>query len=196
MQQLVAEGLIDGVAQSPHGRSNALNTGAALAIDSCAPEFLMFLHSDTTVPVQYDNEVRRIMGYPQTSLGYFKFSWEAGADTNPAMAFNQWYVNMRCWLFQLPWGDQAFFLRRSDFEQMDGFPAVALMEDMGLLLACEKLGAVRATNTAISTRAKKFLDRKPDWRCLRQMVINHALTVSWLWENMSDWCLRCCWFMA
>merc|ERR1711920_731650 len=77
-------------------------------------------------------------------------------------------------------GDQAYFMSASTFERVGGFPAIPLMEDTAILRACEKLGEVRMANAPISTRPAKFLEEKTDWRCLRQMVRNHLLTVGWI----------------
>ena len=67
------------------------------------------------------------------------------------------YVNKRCAWMQLPWGDQGYFMTRRTFEQLEGFPAIPLMEDPALLLACERMGAIKAANVAIATRPTKFL---------------------------------------
>merc|ERR1712083_992457 len=126
------------------GRSNALNTGAALALqnrrgNADRPGILMFLHSDTLVSAGYDRELQAVMKCPEVAMGYFRFQWES-VHALPPMRFNQWYVNRRCAWAQLPWGDQAYFTSSNTFERVGGFPAIPLMEDTAFLLECERLG--------------------------------------------------------
>eukprot|EP00854_Cymbomonas_tetramitiformis_P013734 gene13734-16232_t len=180
LEELHREGKLAGIARCELGRSNALNAAAALALESeWSPELIMFLHSDTLVPRGYDQAARTIMQRPGVALGHFRFQWE-GVENNPAMQFNQWYVNQRCSWVKLPWGDQAFVVARKTFESVGGFPAIPIMEDTAFLLACEKLGTTECTGLTISTRPAKLLEAGVHWGCLRQMVRNHVFTVCWL----------------
>eukprot|EP00930_Biecheleria_cincta_P003445 TRINITY_DN104377_c0_g1_i1.p1 TRINITY_DN104377_c0_g1~~TRINITY_DN104377_c0_g1_i1.p1 ORF type:complete len:341 (+),score=32.00 TRINITY_DN104377_c0_g1_i1:31-1023(+) len=189
LQELKKDGVVEDVSQCSLGRCSALNIGAAVAAEhfrrmDSQLEFIMFLHSDTLIPRSYDVEIRDTLQDDDVSLGYFRFSWD-GVEGNLPMLFNQWYVNRRCHWFQLPWGDQAYFMRFETFERAGGFPAIPLMEDTALLLSCERLGSVRSARSAVATRPIKFVAESTDWSCLNQMVRNHVLIVLWLFGVIS-----------
>jgi hypothetical protein len=49
-------------------------------------------------------------------------------------------VALRCALFRSPYGDQAVFARRRDYDAVGGMPALPLMEDVAFVRALRRRG--------------------------------------------------------
>jgi len=54
-------------------------------------------------------------------------------------AVEQW-VKFRCFLFNLPYGDQGIFIRTAVFKKVKGYKNIPLMEDVDLIERVKKLG--------------------------------------------------------
>ena len=143
------------------GRASQMNTGAARA----SGDWLLFLHADTWLPA-----------------GALQAIVDLGADVS-AGGFRQqfsrshWFLalvsrlhNWRCSRTRVIYGDQALFIRRDLFMQIDGFPVRSELEDV---LISERLLAftrpVLMPQTVI-TSSRKFEQRGP-YRCFFDIVV-------------------------
>jgi rSAM/selenodomain-associated transferase 2 len=137
------------VIHSPPGRARQMNLGAATA----KGEALLFLHADTLLPKGWQHEVRRILEQPGVSAGAFGFR----LDSRPAkLRFIELGVALRCRLGQMPYGDQALFMRREFFEKAGGFPQMPIMEDVALVKRLKKLGRVLTSPAPAITSARRW----------------------------------------
>ena len=143
------------------GRASQMNAGAARA----SGDWLLFLHADTWLPA-----------------GALQAIVDLDADVS-AGGFRQqfsrphWFLvlvsrlhNWRCGRTRVIYGDQALFMRRDLFTQIDGFPDSAELEDV---LISERLLAftqpVLMPQTVI-TSSRKFEQRGP-YRCFFDLVV-------------------------
>jgi rSAM/selenodomain-associated transferase 2/rSAM/selenodomain-associated transferase 1 len=138
------------VISAERGRSRQLNAGARAA----SGDVLLFLHADTTVPLDAMEHVKRIMADPDVVLGSFRFS---AGDTSSLVdrlisAVGDW----RHRVFRLPYGDQATFVRAVDFADLGGFPDLPVMEDYEFALRCARLGRLGLASTAVRTSARAW----------------------------------------
>lgn len=156
------------VVPSPKGRATQMNTGTAHAHG----EVLLFLHADTTLPPDFLAEIDRILAIPDTSLGAFRFSTD---DTSPSMRVIAATANLRARWLNLPYGDQALFLRRDHFRLLDGYADLPVMEDFDLVRRATTLGRIRIARTHAVTCARRWKHKGP----FRAVLLNQRIVLGW-----------------
>lgn len=164
--------LADHVLHSPAGRAHQMNTGARAATG----EVLLFLHADTLLPPAADHAITTGLRHGTRRWGRFDVRL---AGRHPALRVIERAMNWRSRATGIATGDQAMFIRRHTFEEVGGFPEIALMEDIEL-----------------SRRLKKHAGRP---LCLKQ----HVVTSSRRWERggvlrtvVRMWGLRAAYFLG
>lgn len=156
------------VIQCPHGRGRQLNKGTLYA----SGRIIIFLHADTILPEGFVSEVITTLAKPNTVAGAFRLSI---TGKNWALGIVSFFTNLRSVLFQLPYGDQAIFIQKDQFQRMGGFPDIPIMEDYALVLHLKKLGRI-----AISSKAVKTSGRRWDkLGYLRTLLINQAMIIGY-----------------
>ena len=136
---------------SPPGRGVQMNTGAATATG----DVFLFLHADTLVPLNYDREVFGVLARPGVSAGAF----ELQIDTpKRSLRIIEKLVNWRSRFLQMPYGDQAIFLKRETFCCVGGFPALPVMEDFELVRRLRRLGRIEIAAAPVVTSARRWLN--------------------------------------
>ncbi|TVQ12579.1 MAG: glycosyltransferase [Leptolyngbya sp. DLM2.Bin27] len=157
------------VIESTPGRSHQQNQGAAVATGS----ILLFLHADTRLPEGFDAAIRQTLAQPGVVAGAFRLTIDGPGR---GLRWVEWGVNLRSRHLQMPYGDQAIFLRAEVFDQLGGFPDLPMMEDFELVRRLRKVGRV-----AIAPRAVVTSDRR--WRnlgILRTTLANQVMVVGYL----------------
>ena len=115
------------------GRGAQMNAGAAVA----QGEVLLFLHADTFLPSTGLLDIEQAMENTRYVAGAF----DLGIDSPRCFLRAASRVGtLRSRLFRIPYGDQAIFVRRSYFKQMNGYRELALMEDVDLMQRIKKAG--------------------------------------------------------
>ncbi len=137
------------VVRSPAGRGVQQNRGAAQA----SGEILLFLHADTVLPADFPRHVETALREPGVVAGAFRFKLDEDAWD---LRWVEWMVERRCRLFQLPYGDQAIFLRREAFDAVGGFPDTPVMEDYELVVRLKKQGRIAIADAAAVTSCRRW----------------------------------------
>ncbi|NJL23414.1 MAG: glycosyltransferase, partial [Leptolyngbyaceae cyanobacterium SM1_3_5] len=88
----------------------------------------------------------------------------------------EWGANWRSRLLQLPYGDQALFLRRDTFWQVGGFPDLPMMEDFELVRRLRRRGRIAIAPDAVLTSARRW----QKLGILKATVINQVAIVAYL----------------
>ena len=89
-------------------------------------------------------------------------------------------ANLRNAITRCPWGDQAQFIRRADF---DGFRELAIMEDYELANRMKRRGRVALLPLAVRTSGRRYLRRG----VLRTAALNRLLIIRYhLGANADD----------
>ncbi len=120
--RLAAESGATKVIHSIPGRGIQLNSGALFA----KRRFVLFLHADN----QLDrNCLHQICERPEATWGAFRQRIDSA---RPIFRLLEWGNAMRVKFRQIPFGDQAIFVRRELFKELGGFAEIPLMEDVEL----------------------------------------------------------------
>ncbi len=136
------------------GRGPQLNRGA----EAASAERLLFLHADCRLPEGWRDAAIRALGDPETALACFRLHTEPGGVGGSSRLKRAWLriLDLRSNGFGLPYGDQAYAVRRDVFELVGGFPGIPLMEDFAFARACRRLGRIRRLPMEVRTTARRF----------------------------------------
>jgi rSAM/selenodomain-associated transferase 2 len=116
-------------------RATQMNAGAARATG----DLLLFLHADTTLPRLWSRLVAGALGSSGVSAGAFGFAIAADFSGKRIV---EWGTNWRSRRRQMPYGDQALFLRRELFEEEGGFADLPIMEDYEFVRRLRRRGRI------------------------------------------------------
>ncbi len=151
------------IASEP-GRAKQMNLGAQQA----KGEILLFLHADTILPENFQEEVESCLHRKGAVAGAFRLQL---TGSNKGLGLISWGANMRSRLFQLPYGDQALFMERKVFRQLGGFPEKALMEDFMLIRALRKKGKIVLSEKYVQSSGRKWQEQGLVWTTLVNQII-------------------------
>ncbi|BAS57438.1 glycosyltransferase involved in cell wall biogenesis [Leptolyngbya boryana NIES-2135] len=155
------------VLQSNLGRATQMNAGAKVA----SGEILLFLHADTRLPDGFDQMIRDAL---KTAIaGAFQLSIDAH---QPGIRWIEQGVNWRSRYLQLPYGDQALFLRTETFHKISGFPDLPIMEDFEFVRTLQQLGKIVILPKPVITSGRR-------WQKLgvfRTTIVNQIVVFAYL----------------
>jgi len=131
------------------GRARQMNAGARAA----AGDVLLFLHADTRLPAGAAAALERALAEPGVVAGRFDVRFD---NPRPVFRMVAWFMNARSRASSICTGDQAIFVRRSDFDAVGGFPDIPLMEDIELTRRLKRRGRLAALRLRVVTSARKW----------------------------------------
>ncbi|MEB3293650.1 MAG: TIGR04283 family arsenosugar biosynthesis glycosyltransferase [Synechococcales bacterium] len=131
------------------GRATQMNRGASIA----QGDSLLFLHADTELPNHFDVWVQETLAKPDVMAGAFEL---AIAGTDHGLRWVEWGVKWRSHLCQLPYGDQALFIKTNTFHQVGGFPDLPIMEDFVWVQQLKRLGKIAIAPVPVQTSARRW----------------------------------------
>lgn len=152
------------VLTSPPGRARQMNAGARAAIG----EVLLFLHADTRLPDGYAAEVHSTLATPGMIAGAFSLTIDARGWRYRLIEGG---VAVRSRWRQMPYGDQALFLRRDVFETLNGFRDLPIMEDFDFIRRLRHRGRIVISPLSVQTSARRWQALGP----LRTTWINQCV---------------------
>jgi rSAM/selenodomain-associated transferase 2 len=135
------------VLQSKPGRAMQMNAGAAIAQGN----ILLFLHGDTQVPKAFDRWVEDAL--ESAIAGAFELTI---AGKNWQLRLIEWGITVRSHVLQLPYGDQAIFIKADTFHRFGGFPELPIMEDFVLIQKLKKRGRIAIVPATVRTSARRW----------------------------------------
>ncbi len=150
--------------ESPPGRASQMNCGAERAMGA----WLLFLHADSRLTDGWLTELRRVAADSRYVGGSFRFE----LDSPAVMArFVERAVALRVRWLDLPYGDQALFVRRTTFEMLGGYRQIQLMEDVDLVRRLRREGRLARSPLAVRVSARRW--ERDGW--IRRSLENVAL---------------------
>ena len=131
------------------GRGRQMNVGARLAHG----DWLLFLHADTRLPAGWIEELERA-GRRSSAVGG-SFSFRLDSDRRWARALERGVAARVRWL-NLPYGDQALFVRREVFAALGGYRELPLMEDVEFVRRMRRKGQLHHSTLPAVTSARRW----------------------------------------
>lgn len=144
-----AEPLADRVLVAPRGRASQMNVGATVS----GEDVLCFLHADTVVPVAGAALILRALGRQRRDWGRFDVRL---SGSHRVLRVVERLMNLRSRLTGMATGDQAMFVRRALFEEVGGFPDIALMEDIALSQRLKRHGRPACIRVPVTTSSRRW----------------------------------------
>ena len=135
---------------APRGRASQLNAGARAA----KGDVLLFLHADVSLPRDAPALVEAALRDPRNVAGAFR-TWHFADDGRRAPWLH--LADLRSRYTNLPYGDQALFVRREVFDAVGGFPAQALLEDLELSRRLCRVGRIARVTASVRVSGRRFL---------------------------------------
>lgn len=156
----------------PKGRAKQMNLGAAAATG----EILLFLHADTRLSLGFDAMVRAALLQPNAIAGAFRLQIDSPLSS---LRIIEWGVNWRSRFLQMPYGDQAIFIKSSVFHQLR-FPELPMMEDFELMRQLRRKGRIVILPIPVLTSARRWLKQGVCQTTLKNQIaiISYLLGVS------------------
>jgi rSAM/selenodomain-associated transferase 2 len=155
--------------RSAPGRAVQMNAGARRA----GGRWLVFLHADTRLGAGWRDVLHRLDEQPRIVGGSFRFALDS---PRRRARWIEWGVRMRVRMFDLPYGDQALFVRRAVFDDMNGYRELPLMEDVDFIRRLRRRGRLAHANVPALTSPRRW--ERDGW--LRRTLENSTLTALYL----------------
>ncbi|MGQ0682303.1 TIGR04283 family arsenosugar biosynthesis glycosyltransferase [Bradyrhizobium sp.] len=146
---VIAHRLADVVTDAPRGRASQMNAGARRAHGT----ELLFLHADTILPDDAMAQIEAVFHEPRHVWGRFDVQFQSNLKLLSLVGF---LMNARSRFTGIATGDQAIFVRRAAFEQLGGFPEIALMEDIALSRELKRLAPPVCLRSKITTSGRRW----------------------------------------
>lgn len=140
------------VVEARKGRGRQMNAGAVHATG----EVLLFLHADTVLPFGFRQEVEALLAAPEVTWGRFDVEFDEGG---PLLRLIAWLISTRSRLFRSATGDQAIFVRRSQFEAVGGYHEALLFEDVDLARRLRPRGRMGVPTGRAVTSSRRWRNR-------------------------------------
>ena len=139
------------VASNEPGRAAQMNLGAK----SSDGDILVFLHCDTRLPGDAMQLIRRVIenGY---AWGRFDISLESKGLIYRVI---ERMVNLRSRVRRIGTGDQAMFIASSLFNKCEGYPQIALMEDIAICKKLNRHSRPGLIKKAVVTSARRWQNK-------------------------------------
>jgi len=132
------------------GRAVQMNAGARAA----SGDILLFLHADTVLPGGYDGLIRRAMqSSADTVAGAFTLKIDS---PDRRLRVIERLANWRSEALNMPYGDQAIFVRAAAFFGVGGFPEMPIMEDFALMRRLGRVGGIAHITEPVVTSARRW----------------------------------------
>lgn len=150
---------------SEKGRGKQMNLGAALA----EGEILIFLHADTLLPPDALKLIQTAMDDSSFVAGAFDL---AIASERPVFRLIEKAASIRSHLTRIPYGDQAIFMRKKNFQDLGGFRGIPIMEDVELMQRIKKRkGKICILRKAASTSPRRWEKEGIAYTTIRNWIL-------------------------
>ena len=166
----LASPLSDQAIVARRGRASQMNAGARQANG----DKLLFLHSDTVLPKDALEAIDQAFIAPGCVWGRFDVKIESPLRFLTGVAF---MMNLRSRWTGIATGDQAIFVKRSAFDQIGGFPAISLMEDIALSKSLKRLSLPACIRAKVTTSGRRWEKNG----IIRTVLLMWRLRLAYFW---------------
>ena len=137
------------VLESTPGRPFQMNYGAKKA----KGDILLFLHADTLLP---KDALMKIENYLKNSNYIGGGFYQRYSKNSLLLSLISFRSNLRTSLTKVFFGDQAIFVRKKEFEKLNGFDPVPIMEDLEFSKKMRRYGRVLVIKDKVITSPRLF----------------------------------------
>ena len=156
------------VIRAQRGRALQMNAGASVA----RGDVLLFVHADTCAPADYVEHIAAALRDPRVVGGRFDVRLD---DTALCYRLIGTMINLRSRITRTATGDQGIFVRRRVFQDLGGYPALPLMEDLAFSRMMKDAGTVACLGAAVTTSARRWREHG----VLRTVLLMWALRLGY-----------------
>ncbi|MBI2741519.1 MAG: TIGR04283 family arsenosugar biosynthesis glycosyltransferase [Rhodospirillales bacterium] len=135
------------VVETEAGRGRQLAAGAMVG----SALWLLFVHADTRLSAGWAAAARRLMAHPTRKAGYFRLRFDSA---DPRARRIERLAAWRCRTFALPYGDQGLLIERAFYQQLGGFRALPLMEDVDFVRRIGRRNLLPLDAEAVTSAAR------------------------------------------
>jgi len=133
---------------SKNNRGLQLNYGAQKA----KGEWLLFLHADSRLKFNWSRKIVDVLKRDSNFIYFFNFKVNNKLFIYRILEF---FVNLRCFLFKTPYGDQGLLISKENLITHGGYKTIPLMEDFDFISRINKKN-LRSLRTPIFTSSRKW----------------------------------------
>ncbi len=151
------------------GRGIQMNAGAC----NSSGDNLLFLHADTLLPTGFRELIEKTLESSGVAMGTFSLGFNTTEKKLLAIAKA---ANLRSQLLHLPYGDQGFFMTRSKFDEVGGFPEIEIMEDFVFVRRMKSLGEIVHRPEFVTTSSRRW----HNLGCIKTTLINQLIVGGYL----------------
>lgn len=134
---------------SEAGRAKQMNAGAKLAKGKC----YVFLHVDTLLSRDTLNVLNNFLQQHEKAWGSFTLKLD---DENFSYRLLESMINLRSELTKVVTGDQVLFVKQDVFDEISGFPDIALMEDVAITKKLRTLTKPYRVKTPVVSSSRRW----------------------------------------
>lgn len=139
------------VLRSRPGRAVQMNAGAA----ATRSDVIWFVHADVEVDPGALEEMRNALRDARVVGGGLSLRFDRRSR---GLDYLAWSSTRRARHLHQIFGDQAMFVRRRIFDELGGFPDLAIMEDLELSRRLARLGRVAVLDATATASARRFAE--------------------------------------
>jgi rSAM/selenodomain-associated transferase 2 len=129
---------------------------------------LLFIHADVKLPADALLSIEQALCDEQVAGGCFQICFPL--DAPRSLRRVAWGINLRTRLFRTATGDQAIFVRRRVFDEIGGYQALPLMEDIAFFNQIKRRGRVAILAAHVEISPRRWL-KHGIWRTVLLMYI-------------------------
>lgn len=155
------------VIQTRPGKALQMNAGATAA----SGEVLVFLHADTRLPDGFHRQIFSALNPKGVVAGAFRLAIDSRAW---GIRFIERMADLRSRYLQLPYGDQALFMKKSIFEAIGGFADLPIMEDFILVRRLRRTGQIVTLPAAVTTSPRRW----QHFGILKTWLVNQMIVIA------------------
>jgi len=149
---------------APRSRAEQMNEGAKQATG----DILLFLHADSRLPSEGVEAILLALQSPSTLGGAFRLRIDSPLLFLRIISI---MANLRSSFLKLPYGDQAYFVRRDTFVKLGGYRRMPLMEDIDFIRRLNQYGRVILLKESVTTSARRWVHKGYFYTSFRNMVL-------------------------
>ena len=136
-------------------KSNEKNRGLQLNIGAkeAKGEWFIFIHADSRLRYSWYKELKSVFEGDKSLIYYFKFKVN---NTQITFRLLEFLVNLRCYFFNNPYGDQGLIIHRDNYFKNNGYKKIPLMEDIDFIRRLKNKNTLKMLKIPIYTNSRKW----------------------------------------